>query len=293
MKLFIGYFIFLFGINNGNCIAQDDGAQKKRSLSLREGSLVGFFSGATEVALTGQPLRYVSNMKALKIACSSHPLHWYKGFPVTVASMAPITALQKACRVQGEKMLQNGKSEELSALQKLCVASVSGALSALVATPCEAVPIYSQYMQHTKNVSLTSVEAFKQLKWNAWRGLSLVGPRNALYTAAYGSLAGHVKREAEVVVGASPLTTAFSGMGTGAAAATLTQPLAVVKTILQADPFKKIYPTAWSVAHYLYQKEGIKGFFRGLLLGRGPRIVCAVPILSKAEEVYAELILED
>jgi len=280
-------FLISFSVKGA---AGEERAPHRHRLSLEQAICVGSAAGATEVASTGQVLRYVSNMKALRLPCSTHPLHWYKGTLVTMSSMVPITAIQKVGRVYGENLLRQRYHREPSDGQKLFIASFSGASSALVATPCEAVPLYLQVQQHHKKTSLTPWQALKELKGAAWRGISLVAPRNAFYVAFYGSVAGLMKQKAEMQCGPSPATTVFSGVATGVGAAVVTQPLAVLKILLQADPHKERYPTISDAASSLYRKEGARGFFRGLLLGRGPRVACAVPILAESERVYTELI---
>ncbi|WFD06395.1 Fe(2+) transporter [Malassezia vespertilionis] len=76
----------------------------------------------------------------------------------------------------------------------------------------------------------------------------------------------------------SPTTHAVAGGLAGAAAAALTNPLDVAKTVLQtrgcsSDPEIRNVNSMWSAFKLIKQKEGFHGFWRGL----SPRIVTHVP----------------
>lgn len=233
MKTLLRYLMIVTSVS---FTARGGDFQKKRSLSMFESVLVGSAAGATEVAFAGQPLSYRANMLSLKQSCSTNPVHWYKGFSVSLAGMAPITALQKVGRVTGERFLQARQDESLSDAQKLSVACLAGAAAATVATPSEAVPVYMQCMEKA-GTPKTSMQAFKELKLQVWRGFSLTAGRDGLFTMGYGSLAALAKARATQAYGDSPVVSVGSGALTGGAIAVATQPLAVVKTMLQGDPF--------------------------------------------------------
>jgi hypothetical protein len=268
------------------CAAQTNGSDhpKKAALepTLAQHIIVGGAAGVTEVAIMGQITSYLMNQKIQGKSIAKNPLHWYRGGLVNAASMAPITAIQKATDAYIRAHMKTKQRQELSSMQKMTAAFVAGATGALVSTPTEAIPVY---MQKPENIKKTVLQASKDLKILAWRGLSATAMRDGLFTIGYMALAPIMQEKAEAIMGQSPASTVVGGIGGGLLTALITQPFAVVKTALQADPYSALHKNSFNAIRKIYAKEGLKGFFKGLT-ARGARIMVAIPVLTKAGEFY-------
>lgn len=253
--------------------------------TLMQNVAVGSLAGVTEVCFLGQPLSYAMNQMVQGKALSRNPLHWYKGCGANAAGMAPITAIQKAVNSQVQALMKSKQEAELSDAQKMGAAFVAGATSAIAATPSEAIPVY---MQKPENAQMTTRQAAMDLKLRAWRGLGTTATRDGLFTVGYSALAPMMQERAKTIMGASQAAEVVGGIAAGVVTAVATQPLAVVKTELQANPNHR---NSFTVAQDIYSKEGLKGLYKGIT-ARGARVMIAIPVLTKAGEIYTAMVTQ-
>lgn len=252
--------------------------------TLMQSVVVGSMAGVTEVCLLGQPLSYAMNQMVQSKPLSGNPLHWYRGCVANAAGMAPITAIQKAGSAQLQARMKEAQGHDLSDGQKMGASFVAGAASALASTPSEAIPVY---MQKPENAQKKTVQVALELKRRMWRGLVPTAKRDGLFTVGYDSLAPIMQAKARAIMDKSSAEV-VGGIGAGVATAVATQPLAVVKTAMQANPG---YRNSLEAAQEIYSKHGVKGLFKGLT-PRGARIVVAIPVLTKASEKYTALVTQ-
>ncbi|CAG7824467.1 unnamed protein product [Allacma fusca] len=81
----------------------------------------------------------------------------------------------------------------------------------------------------------------------------------------------------------SPLVRFSCGISAGVGASLVTQPFDVVKTKMQLFPDR--FHTIPPVLVYIYQKYGLKGYFKGLM----PRMVRRTLIAAMSWTVYEQL----
>ncbi len=271
--------------------------QKKVELTPLESIAIGSAAGLTEVLFPGQPLTYCMNIailkktKGLEKPVTFNARHMYRGFFANAGGMAPTTALQTVVRMEGEKLLRSGSSEELSAFQKLALAFTAGVTSAAAATPSESIPVYQQ-LAGTQGVAKSTSQAFNELKGKAWRGFFPTAFRDGLFTVGYGALAPLAGKAFEEQVGESTVAKLAAGAATGTVIALATQPCAVIKTALQGDPLRQKYQGSFDAASSLYRTEGMRGLFSGLS-ARCARITFAIPLLSMAVESYSSFFTQE
>lgn len=279
-----------------NYASTEPSASKKSATpTLWQGVAIGGLAGITEVSLLGQPLSYAMNQRVQSRPLATNPLAWYRGGLANAAGMAPITAIQQVVNLKGQTLLQQYQNAALSDTQKMTVALLAGATSALAATPSEAIPVY---LQKPECAGKSTLQALQELKLRAWRGLVPTAGRDGLFTVGYAALAPVLQSRVHAeLVGTrweNYTTTAEFGatVGAGVLTAVATQPLAVLKTQLQADPFARSYRRTLDAANATYRQAGLPGYFKGLV-PRGARVMCAIPVLNKASEFYREKLVAE
>lgn len=290
--------IFVIGIS-ASLVAGD--ASKKQESTILKNVAVGAAAGTTEVVVFGQSASYAMNQmiqgrniipknpsRGVVANVAEAVQSSYRGCKANVAGMAPITAIQVAGTEQGNKVVkewQNGAA--LSDTQKLCVAATAGAASGIVATPSESIPVN---MQKPENKGKTTMQVAKGLGIRGiMRGCGPTTGRDGIFTAGYMSMNAICVEKAKKIVGDNYIAPVAGGIAAGVMTAIATQPLAVVKTNMQADPDKKHYHTAFSTVRSVWRANSIKGVYSGLL-PRGARIMVAIPVLGAATTFYSGLI---
>ena len=108
---------------------------EEKKPTLTQSIAIGSACGATEVTATGQLSSYAMNMKLQNKPLSRNPLHWYRGLPANILSMAPITAIQKTVSNEGQQWIEKQQGHAPSEAQKAAFAFMGGTLSAVAGTP--------------------------------------------------------------------------------------------------------------------------------------------------------------
>lgn len=293
LLIFFGYQAISFSCESPK---HSTSASTHAELTFWQSAAVGALAGATEVSILGQPLSYAMNQVVQSKPCARNPLAWYRGGLANIAGMAPITAIQQVVNVKGQALVRKFQAgDPLTDSQKMIVALAAGATSALAGTPSESIPVY---MQKPECHGISTMQAFRDLKTKAWRGLVPTAGRDGLFTVGYSALAPLAKERVRARLSDTNLAayTKPAELGASVAAGVLiavaTQPLAVVKTKLQADPFAQSYSTSFAAAQAIYQTDSIKGYFKGMV-PRGARVMVAIPVLNVASEFYRDKLLAD
>lgn len=119
-----------------------------------------------------------------------------------------------------------------------------------------------------------------------WRGMLATGIRDGMFTIGYKLLPSMIEKPAQSVFGDNQITNLGSKVAAGVATAVATHPSNVVARHMQNNRDLK---TTMHAAQDMYQKQGMKGFAKGLV-PRGLRVTWAIPTLSYVEtQVMARL----
>lgn len=286
---------FSYTATNLGCESPKGVIHPRTELTFWQSATVGALAGATEVSILGQPLSYAMNQVVQHRPVAHNPLAWYRGGLANVAGMAPITAIQQVVNVKGQALVRNTQADPLTDRQRMAIAFVAGATSALAATPSESVPVY---MQKPESRGISTMQALRDLKIKSWRGLVPTAGRDGLFTVGYSALAPIMQTHARASLTNTSLTAypktvdLSASIAAGIFIGITTQPLAVIKTKLQADPFAATYRTSLDAARAIYKADGVQGYFKGMV-PRGARIMVAIPVLNAASEFYKDKLLED
>jgi len=259
-----------------------------------EHTLIGALSGSVEVVLM-QPTVAIKNALQEGRPVPMNPSHLYRGLPMNVVSMAPITASQfGANRLFTQNILRKNDTD-LTSAERFAGAAVAGAASAFIASPSELVIIHQQKSGMTLSAQASTIlknEGF----WALRRGLLPAIGRETLYAAGYLGLFPILKKALDEADGQtlSPgATTAIAGITSGFFGAFCSHPFDTVKTKMQANMYSNAqYATLRSTFYNIYTHEGgITQLWKGML-PRMFRIICATFILN-AVRTNAVNYLED
>ncbi len=242
-----------------------------RPLTSLEKTGIGGVVGAAEVVLPGQLLSYLMNckIKGEKFVAALA----YNGCAVNALAQMPITAVQMGTQSVLSNGLKSRQNCELSESQKLAVSYSAGVCGALIDTPSNAVQLY---LQNAANAGKNSWQAMKALGKNCYKGfmpnaLLKEGP----FAVGYQILGTQGKNLVAPYVGDNMSAVALGGAGAGVLTAIVTQPGAVIRNRMQANP--NLYPTLRSSVANICKQEGVKALWKGLV-PRGTRVAIAVPL---------------
>jgi hypothetical protein len=246
-------------------------SNSSRPLTPLEKTAVGGVVGAAEVVLPGQLLSYLMNCKIKGEKFVARLA--YNGCAVNALGQMPITAVQMGAQSGLSKLVQNHQQKDLSDTQKLAVSYGAGVSGALIDTPSNAVQLY---LQNAANSSKNTWQAMKALGKNCYKGflpnaLLKEGP----FAVGYQILGTKGKNLVAPYVGDNMGAVALGGAGAGVLTAVLTQPGAVIRNTMQANP--NAYPTLKSAVQNICKQQGVGALWKGLV-PRGTRIAIAVPL---------------
>ena len=247
-----------------------------RPLTLSESIFVGGVAGAAEVALPGQILAYATNVTIRRAPFV--PFDCYNGFTAHVTGQMPIIAMQKVVKNQVTQAVQARQEHSLSDVQNAGVSFAAGAAVSLIDTPSNAIQLC---LQRSADTIKTNAAACRELGVKGLTRGALVnaalkeGPFAMAYQFATPKFAKFLQEQG---VKNKLEATAIAGSLVGVATAVMTQPGAVVRGTMQNDPHGAAYKNARKPAQTIYQRDGLKGFLRGLPQ-RGCRVAMAVPLL--------------
>lgn len=244
-----------------------------------EHTLMGAAGGVLEVCVM-QPMVGIKNALQEGRPVPRNPLHLYRGLTINAVSIAPITATQFGTNRLVEGFLAGSSQRHLSNIEKFASAGVSGAVSALVASPSELIIIQQQKSGRTL-LAETSLFFKTYSASSIFRGLMPCIGRETVYAAGYLGLCPVLKEVLESK-GYSPATAmAISGVTGGVFAAACSHPFDTMKTRMQAFMYSKPeYMTSAKTAQTIFSEGGILCFWRGLA-PRMTRIIAATFILNQ------------
>lgn len=236
----------------------------------------GSATGAIEV-MVDQPLIRVKNdfQQGKKLSLKPHEL--YKGSGVNVACMVPTTGVQ----IMANKALENVLPGD-DTLSKTERAMAAGALAAPLASVTETVVI------HQQNTGKNALDTIDYLIKNAGkgvlgRGMLATALRDSGFTVGYLTAYPLLEKNIRKHIDNPAIATALGGVTAGVGTAIVTHPFDTIKTHMQVDYKKAKARTMWQTIKTIYQKDGYKGLFKGVV-PRGTRVAMAIPLMSKVQE---------
>jgi hypothetical protein len=283
-------------------MTQQQHETRAQRLNAVQNGVIGSLAGMTEVMLQQPTI-------AIKNAVQQHrPIPWsvpalYRGVGVSLASIAPISAVQFAVNGKALALLQGSSDAAPSDQVKIAAAAGAGAVSSLLSSPAELV---MTLQQNTGKSFVATVRDVVQQHGVArlFRAVEITFFREAVWCASYLALGPVITSKLHTAkpdvfgsIDDATLSQKASASAVGSVLAGLvtvygTQPLDTVKTVMQGEALaidRKSATFAWGAAKRIYRDAGgsLRPFYRGAV-PRGARLVGAVFILGKSRDLLEE-----
>ncbi|EEY69047.1 Mitochondrial Carrier (MC) Family [Phytophthora infestans T30-4] len=278
-------------------------SERAERLSGLQNGAVGSIAGMIEVMLQ-QPTVAIKNAVQ-----QGRPVPWsmpalYRGVIVSLASIAPVSAIQFAVNGRLLRSLTDPTSAPSDETKVLC-GTLSGVASAVLSAPAELVMTLQQNHGRSFGATVTKI-AREHGVVRLLRGFTSTAVRDAVWCAGYLALGPVFTREMHTF---SPATfgdvdtastsqkalASIAGCVTaGLITVAATQPVDTIKTVMQGEAMmlpSGRAPSTLATAGRIYGEGGLARFYRGIV-PRGCRLVGAVFILGQSriwlEEIFEE-----
>nr|CCA23816.1 Mitochondrial Carrier (MC) Family putative [Albugo laibachii Nc14] len=275
-----------------------------------QNAVVGSLAGMTEI-LIQQPTIAVKNAIQQKIPIKWTPSILYRGVGVTLASVAPCTAIQFGVNgkllsafSQNEKLLDPVERQKRDDILKVGCATVAGFTSAFMYAPGELVMTLQQ--NTGKSFRQTIAEVLRS-QWitRMYRGFDCTAARESIWCASYMALGPAIAKKLHdkvpsffgtvesASIGQQMSASATASIMAGILTVYATQPFDTVKTLMQGEALQshKTLPNSIATAQRLWKSGGIQSFYRGTI-PRGVRLIGAVIILGQSKRILEGVFLE-
>lgn len=259
-------------------------AQPKKSFSqtVLDASAAGGISAAIEVILDhpfwSLKTRYQNDNIPKNQKFTLDPRILYRGFLPNIVSMVPITALQVGTAQGLKTALHPNDENPPSDLNMLSYNAAGGAFSSIVSGPTElAMTRQTTQMGFINTLKHTYQEhGYKGLT----TGMFGTAMRDAKFTVGFGFGAPYLTNQFAPYM-QEYMAKITGGLSAGIICALASQPWDTLKSIQQTR-VKTMTPML-DLAKSTYQKEGVKGFYKGSSF-RMARVASAVMIMGEANE---------
>jgi len=244
---------------------------------------IGAFAGALETCVN-QPLTALKNVLQEGRKLPMNPLHYYRGLPLNVLMMTPLTAAQFGANSACRSFMRNLTGQEPAIGGTLAAAAFAGTVSAGLATPGELVILQQQKTGQSMTQQIRSLYRTHGVTCFG-RGFGMCAAREAMYASGYLGVFPVLYSWSL----STSLTQSYSentlfltsGVIAGVLASFCSQPFDTLKTRQQAFLYSNPdYLKAWNAVRIMQQKEGLSIFWKGVF-PRGLRIVSAVFLLNE------------
>lgn len=229
-----------------------------------KGMAIGSSIGATE-AVIDHPFTFVKNRlqqgDSWKKVLSSYR-NCLRGFLTNFGS----TSLVTACQVSMHKLLsqqQNGTKKADLSLWNIASSFSAGSLSAFIDNPIELIVLHQQNTNKSASTLFNSIKKQHGIL-GLLRGLTPTMIREGGFASGYLAFMPWLKQKLTAYTKDPILLTLGPGISAGVTASIVTHPFDCIKTKMQANINNPVYSSIRHTIRDLYQKEGIKGFFKGL-----------------------------
>mmetsp|Transcript_2911 Transcript_2911/g.7592 ORF Transcript_2911/g.7592 Transcript_2911/m.7592 type:complete len:319 (-) Transcript_2911:74-1030(-) len=257
---------------------------------------IGFFVGAIEQSIMRPSVFWKAMLQQQKfnLAQALNPRYCYRGLPVAVASIAPITCIQfsansaSLCAIQAAR----GKAQ-CSDSERMFAGVFAGVVSAVVQSPCQLVEVNQQNFGGTVSSTARAVIREHGVA-GLFRGVSMTMVREGVFCCSYIALQPMLqamlhKRRPKLSENAA---VAGSSVATGVLGAAISHPADTFKTRLQGGMFNTgpdQVRRVRDVARQLQMSPG--GLLSGCYAGFTPRcfrLICCTYIYSNLNAFFEE-----
>lgn len=239
--------------------------KKKATLSDTENLGVGALGGMLETCIQMPLITYKITSQDGR-PMPKNIQGWYRGVVANAGAVAPITAFQMAVNGGLERMILNGETRELQAIEKIGAAMGAGAISSILYSPLDLVVIQQQKLATSIGGALKAVTS-EHGAMALFRGFSSCAVRESIYTAGYlgvGPVATQQIKGMHPFFSENEQAARIAGSCfAGTMAAVMTHPVDTAKTCTQGDLTGKTYKNARSAVGQIYSEHGIGGLYRG------------------------------
>ncbi|RLN97556.1 hypothetical protein BBJ28_00017552 [Nothophytophthora sp. Chile5] len=277
--------------------------ERAERLSGLQNGAVGSIAGMIEVMLQ-QPTIAIKNAVQQGRAIPWAVPALYRGVGVSLASIAPVSAIQFAVNGRLLRALSAPGAAPSDQVQVVC-GTLSGVASAVLSASAELVMTLQQ--NNGKSFAATVQDVARQHgPVRLLRGFTTTAVRDAVWCAGYLALGPVFTREmhrlspatfgdAETATTSQKTSASVAGcLAAGLVTVAITQPVDTVKTVMQGEAMalpSGRAPSSLATAGRIYREGGLKHFYRGIL-PRGGRLIGAVFILGQSriwlEELFEE-----
>jgi hypothetical protein len=238
-----------------------------------ESFAAGAVAGAADTYIT-QPFTYWKNRRQLKLPLENNPRFWWRGAPVTAASLIPSTAVQNSITERLLSAMEPNCAERKD-WQNIIAATSSGVVTALGNGPAE----YVMLQQQNSGKSMRAIVQEHGLL--ARRGMAPTIIREGGYAGGIFGVQTVLKRRMRQHLDNESLIALTAAVTAGAAISALTNPADIIKTRMQADHANN--PTMRRAALGVFSQHGMRGFWRGNA-GRTASIMVTALVIDQVKE---------
>lgn len=278
-------------------------------LSIFHHGCIGALVGSTEQALMRPTVFWKTELQQNQFILSRalNPRFFYRGLPVAVISIAPVTCVQFGTTHLCMKALRFARSSpnKVNEVDKFISGTAAGVASAVVQSPVQIVEVNQQ--NHGGNMYVTA-----QRLWSAYglrgffRGFTMTAFREGFFCMSYVALGPALKQEflRRNVCQSEGSAVATAAVVAGLTGAFLSHPADTLKTCLQGSVFPCTESgRGTSAVSRFHAVSGPSGavdvmrqrgplaaqLYRGFV-PRGFRIVCCTYIYSTLSEFYQGIV---
>lgn len=276
---------------------------KARELSSTQHGIIGAAVGSMEQALMRPTVYWKAELQQnrLELKKAVNPRYCYRGLPVAVASIAPITGIQFAATHLSMKGLQVIRGAT-SALQESSTSDrdailcgvFAGATSAIVQSPFQMIEI-NQQRQGGNVITMARRILASHGIIGLYRGVSMTACREGIFCASYMGISPFVKKrlQEERPDLSDTAALAASSIFAGCLGASLSHPADTIKTRLQGSVFdaNRVSGPLEALREMRAQKGYIAECYRGIV-PRAFRISCCTFIYSSLSTAIGDLVHE-
>jgi len=266
----------------------------RRDLSSVEHGCIGAFVGSLEQSIMQPAVFWKAELQQdrFKLSRAMNPMYCYRGLPVAVASIAPITCIQFAttnvCINALKKLRGSSSTSPARSCDTMIAGVVAGVASSLVQSPLQLVEVNQQRYGGSIVAIARRVIAADGVS-GLGRGLSMAAIREGIFCWSYIAMVPTLKRS---IRERRPETSQFACLAgasiiSGTVAGVLSHPADTLKTRLQGSIFDESRPSGPREALRQLQQSGTGGLMSKCYKGLSPRIfrlVCCTWIYSTLKE---------
>jgi len=212
---------------------------KNRELSAAEHATIGASVGSIEMAIMRPAVFWKTELQQQRFsfARAINPAYCYRGLPLAIASIAPITCIQFGANSLFSSTMKaaKGGNSELNDAERLLSAVMAGAASALVQCPSQLVEVNQS--NHGSSMLATARRVVSQNGLlGLYRGYTMGATREGIFCSSYMAINPMVKSELQKqdLEISDNTATLISSVFSGTLGAALSHPADTLKTRLQA-----------------------------------------------------------